>query len=48
MSVAAVTVDAHAKAGDVYVFNRHVVYVVTPTESFDPGNSFMIRLGVSF
>lgn len=31
-----------------YVFNRQVVYVVTPGDSFDPGNTFMVRAGFSF
>jgi len=31
-----------------YVFNRQVVYVVTPSDTFNPGNTFMIRMGLSF
>lgn len=31
-----------------YVFNRQVVYVADPSETFDPGNTFMVRLGISF
>jgi hypothetical protein len=31
-----------------YVFDRRVVYVVNPAESFNPGNAFMARLGFSF
>jgi Domain of unknown function (DUF6268) len=31
-----------------YVFHRQVVYVVTPGDSFDPGNTFTVRAGFSF
>lgn len=31
-----------------YVFNRQVVYVVDPADSFDLGNTFMVRAGFSF
>jgi hypothetical protein len=31
-----------------YVFDRRVVYVTTPADSFNPGNALMIRLGFSF
>ena len=31
-----------------YVFDRRVVYVTTPADSFNPGNAFMVRLGFSF
>ena len=38
--------NTFAEAG--YVFNRQVVYVVTPGDTFNPGNTFMIRAGFSF
>jgi hypothetical protein len=31
-----------------FVFKRQVVYVVDPSDSFDPGDTFMLRAGVSF
>ncbi|MFN0019424.1 MAG: hypothetical protein ACKVP0_14255 [Pirellulaceae bacterium] len=31
-----------------YVFDRRVVYVTNPADSFNPGNAFMVRLGFSF
>jgi len=31
-----------------FVFKRQVIYVVTPSDSFDPGDSYMIRAGISF
>lgn len=31
-----------------FVFKRQVIYVVTPSDSFDPGDTYMIRAGISF
>jgi hypothetical protein len=31
-----------------YVFNRDVVYVVSPLDNFSPGDSFMLRGGIAF
>jgi len=31
-----------------YVFDRDVIYVVTPSDSFKPGNTIMVRAGFSF
>lgn len=31
-----------------FVFKRQVIYVVTPADSFDPGDTFMVRAGLSF
>lgn len=31
-----------------YVFEREVVYVVAPGDSFDPDDTFMVRAGISF
>jgi hypothetical protein len=31
-----------------FVFKRQVIYVVDPSDSFDPGDSFMVRAGISF
>lgn len=31
-----------------FVFKRQVIYVVTPSDSFDPGDTFMVRAGLSF
>ncbi len=31
-----------------YVFEREVVYVVTPSDSFHPDDSFMLRAGIAF
>ena len=31
-----------------YVFHRQVVYVVDPSDTFEPGNTFMVRLGIAF
>jgi hypothetical protein len=31
-----------------YVFEREVVYVVTPQDSFDPPDSYMLRAGIAF
>jgi hypothetical protein len=31
-----------------FVFRREVVYVVDPSDTFDPGDTFMLRAGVSF
>ncbi len=31
-----------------FVFKREVVYVVTPSDTFDPGDSWMIRAGIAF
>ena len=31
-----------------YVFNRQVVYVVSPGDSFNPANTFVVRAGFSF
>lgn len=31
-----------------FVFKRQVIYVVTPSDSFDPGDTFMVRAGISF
>ena len=31
-----------------FVFKRQVVYVVTPADSFDPDDTFMMRAGISF
>ena len=31
-----------------FVFKRQVIYVVTPSDSFDPGDSYMVRAGISF
>ncbi len=38
--------NAFAEVG--YVFHRQVVYVVTPGDSFNPGNTFVVRAGFSF
>lgn len=31
-----------------FVFKRQVIYVVDPSDSFDPGDTFMVRAGISF
>ena len=31
-----------------FVFKRQVIYVVTPSDSFDHGDTYMVRAGVSF
>lgn len=31
-----------------FVFKREVIYVVTPSDSFHPGDSYMLRAGISF
>lgn len=31
-----------------FVFKRQVIYVVDPSDSFDPGDTFMLRAGISF
>jgi len=31
-----------------FVFKRQVIYVVTPADSFNPDNSYMVRAGISF
>lgn len=31
-----------------FVFKRQVVYVVTPSDTFNPPNSYMVRAGISF
>lgn len=31
-----------------FVFKRQVIYVVTPSDSFDPGDTYMVRAGISF
>jgi len=31
-----------------FVFKRQVIYVVTPSDSFDPGDTWMVRAGISF
>jgi len=31
-----------------FVFKRQVVYVVTPSDTFDPGETWMVRAGISF
>jgi hypothetical protein len=31
-----------------FVFKRQVIYVVDPSDSFDPGETFMLRAGLSF
>jgi hypothetical protein len=31
-----------------FVFKRQVIYVVDPSDSFDPGDTYMIRAGLSF
>jgi hypothetical protein len=31
-----------------FVFKRQVIYVVTPSDSFDPGDTFMVRAGIAF
>lgn len=31
-----------------FVFKRQVIYVATPSDSFDPGDTYMVRAGISF
>jgi hypothetical protein len=31
-----------------FVFKRQVIYVVTPSDSFDPGDTYMVRAGISY
>ena len=31
-----------------FVFKRQVIYVATPSDSFNPDNSYMVRAGISF
>jgi hypothetical protein len=31
-----------------FVFEREVIYVVDPSDSFDPDDTFMVRAGISF
>jgi hypothetical protein len=31
-----------------FVFKRQVIYVVDPSDSFDPGDTYMVRAGISF
>ncbi|MCC6493045.1 MAG: hypothetical protein IT424_08485 [Pirellulales bacterium] len=38
--------NAFAEAG--FVFKRQVIYVVRPQDSFDPGDTWMVRAGISF
>jgi hypothetical protein len=38
--------NAFIEAG--FVFKRQVIYVVRPEDSFDPGDTWMVRAGISF
>jgi len=31
-----------------FVFKRQVIYVVTPADSFNPDDTYMVRAGISF
>jgi hypothetical protein len=31
-----------------FVFKRQVIYVVTPSDSFNPGDTYMVRAGISY